>query len=78
MTELTKEHFDRTLAATSRDLKAYADDQTERLARGVNEAFTAQNAELARRFDQLEKDLDVRATVLNLERRIERLEGSRG
>ena len=77
MTDLTKEYFEETLTGTSRDLKAYADDQTEKLARMITDAFATQNAYLEKRFEDLEKDLDVRSRVLTLERRMEQLEGSR-
>jgi len=76
MTPLSQEHFDQTLTTLykkfdqkmdqqTNELKAYADEQTETLARIVNAGFEGE-----RKY--LEEKLDVRERVEQLEQKIER------
>lgn len=74
MAELTAEHFDKRFNSFGTELKSYADEQTEKLARIVADAFSRQNDFLEQRFKNLEDDLDVRSTVLNFEKRIRKIE----
>jgi hypothetical protein len=79
MTQLTKEEFERTLdtkhAAQTKELKAYADEQTEKLARVVNAAFQAhQEQYLEEKFEQLIHAQDVWVELRSLAQRVEQLE----
>jgi len=74
MSELTKEYFEqhlkRELGAQTTELKTYAREQTEELARITSAGF----ARTEERFDDLEKRLDVTAQLKMFERKFKKLE----
>ncbi len=74
MSQLTTEHLDKALGAVKKDLKSHTDERIDDLARIMAEAFSKQNEYLERRFDDIERDLDVRSVVQNLEKRLRQLE----
>ncbi len=57
-----------------KELKSYADEQTETLSRIVSTAFESQNKYLDQRFNDLEKKLDIRKIVEEHERKFAKLE----
>ena len=61
MSELTKEHFDKKLDEQSEELKAYTREQTEELAQMVSSGF-----------DDIQRQLDVRERVQDIEKALER------
>ena len=78
MPQLTQEHFDKQLkelaskkdlAAQTTELKTFAQEQTEELARITSKGF----AGLDRRIDTLEKQLDVTERVDKLEEQVKKI-----
>lgn len=79
--ELTKEHFDQTLTTLykkfdikiddqTKDLKAYAEEQTEELARIIASTIAEP---MERHFEKIDKELDVYAEVKQLKADMERI-----
>jgi hypothetical protein len=69
MAELTKEYFDEQLKAQTKELKAFAVEQTDAVARIITTAAIED-----RQF--LEAKLDVRARVEKLEKGLEEIRGA--
>ncbi len=64
MTQLTKEHFEQQLQQQTKELKDYTDQQTETLAKAVNNAFEHhRKGYLQEQFDRLEDTSDLRLQV---------------
>ncbi|MDP3764557.1 MAG: hypothetical protein Q8Q95_02965 [bacterium] len=78
MVNLTKKDIQQLLGVQTKELtkelKSYTDEQTEKLARIVAVAFENQDKRLDRRFDDLEKKLDVRKIIEEHERKFVKLE----
>ena len=77
MSELTKEYLDQKLEAQTKELKTYTDEQTDSIGRMITNAFQEQKDYMDTRFNRIEDELDLRSTVQNLEKRIEKLETER-
>ena len=60
MSELTKEYFDKKLDGQSKELKAYTREQTEELARMVNNGFedVHQRLNVGERVHEIEKTIE--------------------
>lgn len=63
MAELTKEYFDEQLKAQTKELKQFAEDQTDALARLI---ATTVAEPMERHFEKIDKELDVYAEVKQL------------
>lgn len=88
MSELTKEHFEKSLKdlVTNETLdkklnalttKTDLEGQTNQLGVMINNAFQEQKDYMEENFKKIEEELDLRSAVLNLEKRIEKLEQQR-
>lgn len=68
--ELTKEYFDEQLKAQTRELKQFAEEQTDALARII---ATTVAEPMERHFEKLDRELDVYAEVKQLKADMERI-----
>jgi 16S rRNA C967 or C1407 C5-methylase (RsmB/RsmF family) len=68
--ELTKEYFDEQLKAQTKELKQFAEEQTDALARII---ATTVAEPMERHFEKIDKELDVYAEVKQLKADMERI-----
>ena len=70
MTELTKEYLDKKLDGQTTEIKSYVDDKVSSVEEKINDMAGM----VARGFEEIKKELDVRHEVENLNRRISKIE----
>lgn len=68
--ELTREYFDEQLKAQTKELKQFAEEQTDALARVI---ATTVAEPMERHFEKTDKELDVYAEVKQLKADMERI-----
>ena len=68
--ELTREHFDKQLKAQTKELKQFAEEQTDALARII--ATTVADP-MEHHFEKIDKELDVYVEVKQLKADMERI-----
>lgn len=63
MSELTREYLDKKLDSQTTELKSYVDNKIDDVKNLVTEEVAELAGMVSRRFDEVEKKLDVRAEV---------------